>query len=87
MVNKTNDTYARCGFDNFQGREPIFASRAIHRSLVYTDVSRQYFKYIHIYIIKIKIHSSCEIEYFVETHLCKMCVILRSIYIYIYLYI
>ena len=25
-----------------------------------------------------KIHSSCEIEYFVETHLCKlMCVILR----------
>ena len=34
-----------------------------------------------IYIIKIKIHSSCEIEYFVETHLCKLCVILRS-YIY-----
>ena len=30
------------------------------------------------YIIKIKIHSSCEIEYFVETHLCKLCVILRS---------
>ena len=28
--------------------------------------------------IKIKIHSSCEIEYFVETHLCKLCVILRS---------
>ena len=27
---------------------------------------------------KIKIHSSCEIEYFVETHLCKLCVILRS---------
>ena len=24
-------------------------------------------------IIKIKIHSSCEIEYFVETHLCKLC--------------
>ena len=33
----------------------------------------------HIYIIKIKIHSSsCEIECFVETHLCKLCVILRS---------
>ena len=31
-----------------------------------------------IYIIKMKIHSSCEIEYFVETHLCKLCVILRS---------
>ena len=26
---------------------------------------------------KIKIHSSCEIEYFVKTHLCKLCVILR----------
>ena len=31
-----------------------------------------------IHIIKIKIHSSCEIEYFVETHLCNLCVILRS---------
>ena len=31
-----------------------------------------------IYTIKIKIHSSCEIEYFVESHLCKLCVILRS---------
>ena len=30
------------------------------------------------YIIKIKMHSSCEIEDFVETHLCKLCVILRS---------
>ena len=25
-----------------------------------------------------KIHSSCEVEDFVETHLCKLCVILRS---------
>ena len=25
-----------------------------------------------------KIHSSCEIEDFVETHLCKLCAILRS---------
>ena len=30
------------------------------------------------YITKMKIHSSCEIEDFVETHLCKLCVILRS---------
>ena len=26
-------------------------------------------------ITKIEIHSSCEIEYFAETHLCKLCVI------------
>ena len=38
-----------------------------------------YMKYhMNYYIIKIKIHSSCEIEDFVETHLCKLCVILRS---------
>ena len=37
------------------------------------------------YIIKMKIHSSCEIEYFVETHLCKqLCVILRSRVLRIY---
>ena len=29
-------------------------------------------------ITNIKIHSSCEIENFVATHLCKLCVILRS---------
>ena len=28
--------------------------------------------------IKTKIHSSCEIEDFVEIHLCKLCAILRS---------
>ena len=31
------------------------------------------------YIIKNETHSSCEIEDFVETHLCKLCVILRSL--------
>ena len=30
------------------------------------------------YNIIMKIRSSCEIEYFVETHLCKLCVILQS---------
>ena len=29
-------------------------------------------------IIKINIHSSCETEDFVETHLCKLCVLLQS---------
>ena len=29
-------------------------------------------------IINIIVHSSCDIEYFVEAHLCKLCVILRS---------
>ena len=32
--------------------------------------TEKYTKYI---LKKIKIHSSCEIEYFVETHLCKLC--------------
>ena len=37
-------------------------------------------KYIY---ITTKIHSSCEIEGFVETHLCKLCAILR-LHIYIF---
>ena len=32
----------------------------------------------YILIINKKIHSSCKIEDFVETHVCKLCVILRS---------
>ena len=36
------------------------------------------------HIIKIKAHSSCEIEYFVETHLCKLCVLLQ-VYQYVVL--
>ena len=29
------------------------------------------------YSMKIKLHSSCDIEYFAETHICKLCVILK----------
>ena len=32
----------------------------------------------HVKFIKINIHFGCEMEDFVETHLCKLCVILRS---------
>ena len=42
-------------------------------------VSQKLFVFVTCFDIKkIKIHSSCEIEDFVETHLCKLCVILRS---------
>ena len=34
--------------------------------------------FVSIFIIKIKINSSCEIGYIVETHLCKLCVVFRS---------
>ena len=35
-------------------------------------------KIILYFIIKVKVHSSCEIEDFVETYLCKLCGILQS---------
>ena len=52
----------------------------LNQGTSYSECSRQYaYKCsLQIYIIKIKIHSSCEIEDFVETHLFKLCVILRS---------
>ena len=53
------------------------ADKVAMRRYVYTRVSSYTIKCL-VYIMKIKIHSSCEIEYFVETHLCKLCVILRS---------
>ena len=33
---------------------------------------------LRIYIMKVEVHSSCEIEDLVETHLRKLCVILGS---------
>ena len=41
-------------------------------------MAKGFFFHIQTYIIKIEIHSSCEIEYFVETHIFKLCVTLRS---------
>ena len=61
--------------------------RGNYKSLRGTNMTVVVRKHPHIYliclvmstIIKIKIRSnSCEIECFVETHLCKLCVILRS---------
>ena len=43
-----------------------------------TTVLLKHQKYILVCITNIKIHSECEIEDFVETHLCKLCVMLRS---------
>ena len=45
------------------------------RYYIYSLYLRYYAYFIK---LKPKIHSSCEIEYFVETHLCLLCVILRS---------
>ena len=53
----------------------VCRSRAKKLSIYFT---RARTTYMETHIIKIKIHSSCETEDFVETHLCKLCVILRS---------
>ena len=52
-------------------REPVPSKTLIHvkRSTNFAITELLY---------KMKIHTSCEIEDFVETHLCKLCVILRS---------
>ena len=56
---------------------PPYTTRFSDNFLFATRNSRL-FRHSYIFIIKIKIHSSCDIEDFVETHLCKLCVILRS---------
>ena len=52
------------------------------KSYIFTTADKSvHFRYVHgLYVtgINIKIHSSCEIEFFVESRLCKLCVILRS---------
>ena len=46
----------------------------VETACIYAILSEGKKKHVILYIIKIKIHSSCDIEYFVETHLCKLCV-------------
>ena len=47
------------------------------RFIYFIKLCTRYVRVILYLEVKIKIPSSCEIEYFVETHLCKLCVILR----------
>ena len=69
-------------------RSPVGSKKDIYFDKIFDLTAGVYFNldsipqlesiFIFYSIIKIKIHSSCEIEDFVETHLCKLCVILRS---------
>ena len=83
----------RLGLGIFRNGHPSYVSLLQRRQVFHLHLSKkiedasvselaqcQYLIHI-IYIIKIKLHSSCEIEDFVETHLCKLCVILRPIYV------
>ena len=64
-------------FDPFS-RLLAFASTLAPSFLnVETNRNTYFTPHHHLYIIRLKMHSSCEIEDFVETHLCKLCVILR----------
>ena len=62
---------------------PLSARSRAFRSSIFTQQKGPYLWYhtSTYLVIKIKIHSSCEIEYFVQTHLCKLCVILSTYHI------
>ena len=70
--------------NGFRSRPILGVDFFIHAARDFIRISRRRgstalkSRYSQFDIIKIKIHSSCEIEDFVETHLCKLCVILRS---------
>ena len=76
-----NNMFLRCG-DRKNSRkkeENILAKIFQIRQLLEPGINMMTLPYTVVRrIIKIKMHSSCEIEDFVETRLCKLCVILRS---------
>ena len=61
---------------------PRIPSASLSTITIYTHTDTVGLRDSDLDIMKIKIHSSCEIEDFVETHLCKLCVILRSRVLY-----
>ena len=52
----------------------FLSSRVTGACPVTTDLTMR----VNYLLQKMKLHSSCKIEDFVETHICKLCVILRS---------
>ena len=59
----------------------MYKQRITRPCAIPLDTPRRGTLYINIHIISIEKKYtiySCELEYFVETHLCKLCVILRS---------
>ena len=71
-VSDVADSHQDCILDHNEASTPQQPSGLAHRAHPACTGS----EYEH--TKKMKIHSSCEIEYFVETYLCKLCVILRS---------
>ena len=72
-------------------REGLGGSKGVNPDKKVVEMPFVFFSFFSrhgLYILKkIKTHSSCEIEDFIETHLCKLCVILRCIYTwYVFIY-